>query len=103
MSSSRVVKKIPKTQAYRKEEPPVKVEQNIDLNEEEEIKSVIEAFETFDADKDGHLSVREFVSMLNNYCTHLSKRDIDEIVKESGLDIKGKMNYREFVEFWKKQ
>lgn len=109
-SSQKVVKKIPKTQAFRNEEPeskpnePVsaaKQPQQIDLNDEEETQRVIEAFKAFDVDGDGFVSVREFVSMLNNYATGLTATDIDEIVKESQLDVKGKMDYKEFVDFWK--
>jgi len=108
MSTSKVVKKIPKTQAYRKEEADSKLKESavnqlqaINLEDEEETKRVIEAFKAFDVDGDGFVSVREFVSMLNNYATGLTPTDIDEIVKESKLDVKGKMNYCEFVDFWK--
>ncbi len=109
-SSQKVVKKIPKTQAFRNDEQDsklneselaVKQPEQIDLNDEQEAKNVIEAFKAFDLDGDGFVSVREFVSMLNNYATGLSATDIDEIIKESQLDVKGKMDYKEFVDFWR--
>lgn len=108
-SSSKVAKKIPKTQAFRKEDADSKLNdsvstvnqaQKINLNNEEETKRVVEAFKAFDMDGDGYISVREFVSMLSNYATGLTPTDIDEIVKESKLDVKGKMDYKEFVDFW---
>lgn len=91
----KTAKKVPKPQAYKSE----KDEMNDETNEEEQ---VIEAFKTFDFDGDGFISVREFVSMLNNYASNLSKLDIEDIIKESNLNMKGTMNYKEFVYFWRK-
>ena len=110
MSASRVVKKVPRTQAFRKDEGEAKLDESISeikqsqplaLKTDEETKMVVDAFKSFDVDGDGFVSVREFVSMLNNYATDLTPKDIEEIVKESQLDVKGKMDYKEFVEFWK--
>ena len=91
----KTAKKVPKPQAYKIEKDEI----NDEINEEEQ---VIEAFKSFDFDGDGTISVREFVSMLNNYSSNLSKLDIEDIIKESNLNMKGTMNYRDFVTFWKK-
>jgi len=108
--NTKVVKKIPKTQAFRKEDGDSKLNASVTaVNEkpkqtdldEEEAQRVIQAFKAFDLDGDGSISVREFVSMLNTYATDLTATEIDEIVKESRLDVKGKMDYKEFVKFWR--
>jgi len=107
MNSSKVIKKIPKKQAYTNEnlEPKVNLydgkNQNIQIESQvDETKRIVEAFKTFDIDGDGFVSVREFVTIMSTYAPDLSSKDIDEIVKESGLEDKGKMDYREFVDFW---
>ena len=94
-------KKVPKPQAFRSEGVEENNENNIN-NEINEEQLVIEAFKNFDLDGDGTISVREFVSMLSNYATNLTPYDIDEIIKESKLNSKGTMDYREFVGFWKR-
>jgi Ca2+-binding EF-hand superfamily protein len=100
MNSSKVVKKVPKVTAFRKEENESKsgyssLQKSVvmDTNDSEETNKVIQAFKSFDLDGDGYISVREFVSMLNSYSVDLTPKDIDEIVKVSKLDVKGKMDY----------
>ena len=100
-------KKVPRPQAYRNETSVLNESNisNVDQAQVHEVDNeeavVIEAFKNFDVDGDGFVSVREFVSMMKNYAPNLTPNDVDEIVKESKLDVKGKMDYREFVEFWK--
>ena len=95
-TQNRTAKKIPKPQAFTNDENENK---NTGVNEEEQ---VIEAFKTFDIDGDGTISVREFIAMLKNFSSNLSEYDINDIIKESKVDVKGTMDYREFVDFWRR-
>jgi len=104
----KVVKKIPKNRKEDGSSPlndslisNLNQSQMIDLKDEEEANKVIESFKAFDMDGDGFISVREFIAMLKNFATGLTHQDVDEIVKIAKLDVKGKMDYKEFVDFWR--
>ena len=102
-----MVKKIPKTQAFIKENDQLTSSKSSDKSikdsNQDELKGVIDAFSAFDEDGDGHVSTREFINILIKFSDLLTPKDVHEIVRESNLDVKGKMNYRDFVEFWKDQ
>ena len=77
----------------------VKVRVKTEENEEDEI---IKAFQTFDVDKDDHISNQEFRHILCNIGTdRFTQEECDEIFKEADLDNDGRLNYREFVAFWR--
>ena len=69
-----------------------------DLTDEEE---VIRAFMTFDKDGNGWLSMDEFKHILCNLGDKFTEQECLEIFKEADLDHDGKLQYREFVDFWK--
>ncbi len=101
----KIAKKIPKNKAFVKEDNEKEIEetvknQNQNPPDYEEEERVIEAFKNFDLDGDGSISVREFISMMTNYSTNLNKSDINDIINECKLDVKGSINYRDFVYFW---
>lgn len=64
---------------------------------------ILRAFMEFDKDNSGYISEEEF----RYICTHLAKQlpneMIDEILEISDLSQNGKINYRDFISFWKKQ
>ncbi len=77
----------------------VKVRVKTEENEEDEI---IKAFQTFDVDKDDYISNQEFRHILCNIGTdRFTQDECDEIFKEADLDNDGRLNYREFVAFWR--
>ena len=94
----RTARKVKKPQAYNTEESTENNEEPKELDEEEQI---LEAFKTFDVDKDGTMSIREFTDMLHTCAPDLTKADIDEIIHESKFDKSGHMNYEDFIQFWK--
>ena len=69
-----------------------------EVTEEDE---VIRAFQTFDKDGNGWLSCAEFKHILCNLGDKFTAEEANEIFKEADLDHDGKLDYREFVDFWK--
>jgi calmodulin len=69
-----------------------------EISEEE---AVIRAFQTFDRDGNGWLSCDEFKYILTSLGDKFSEDEVMEIFKEADLNHDGKIEYREFVDFWK--
>jgi calmodulin len=69
-----------------------------EISEEEE---VIRAFETFDRDGSGSISCAEFRYILTSLGDRFSEEEVDEVFKEADLNEDGKLDFREFVDFWK--
>jgi calmodulin len=70
-------------------------------DEEDEIDAVIRAFKTFDRDRNGYLDCREFRYILTRLGDRFTDQEVDEIFKEADLNHDGKIEYEEFVSFWK--
>ena len=68
----------------------------------DEIEAVIRAFKTFDRNNDGFIDLMEFKFILTKLGHKLSDDVVKLIFKESKLPNEGKMDYYEFVNFWKK-
>ena len=64
---------------------------------------IINAFEIFDKNHDGTLSINEFKHILMDLGQKFSEDEVNEIITEIDLDKNGKINYRDFVEFWQEQ
>ena len=69
-----------------------------ELTDEEE---VIRAFQSFDKDGNGWLSNEEFKHILCNLGDKFTEAECNEIFKEADMNNDGKLEYREFVNFWK--
>ena len=69
-----------------------------EIDEEEE---VIRAFMTFDKDGNGWLSCAEFKHILCNLGDKFTEQECQEIFDEADLNHDGRLEYREFVAFWK--
>jgi Ca2+-binding EF-hand superfamily protein len=69
-----------------------------ETSEEDE---VIRAFQTFDKDGNGWLSCAEFKHILTNLGNRFSDEEVQEIFNEADLNHDGKIEYREFVDFWR--
>ena len=64
---------------------------------------IINAFEIFDKNHDGTISINEFKHILMALGQKFSEDEVNEIITEIDLDNNGKINYRDFVEFWQEQ
>ena len=64
---------------------------------------IINAFEIFDKNHDGTISINEFKHILMDLGQKFSEDEVNEIITEIDLDNNGKINYRDFVEFWQEQ
>ena len=64
---------------------------------------IINAFEIFDRNHDGTISINEFKHILMDLGQKLSEDEVEEIFQDIDFNEDGKINYREFVEFWQQQ
>ena len=105
-SSTRVVKKIPKTSGNKRlnesstttELDVSQVEQDSSNLSEQE---VLKAFRFFDKNKKGYLTCREYVNILLGFTDKFNFKDVEDILKESNLDISGNIDYKKFYDLWK--
>lgn len=64
---------------------------------------VIGAFQVFDRNHNGVLSLSEFKHILMDLGQKFSEEEVNELFKESDLNKDGNLDYREFVTFWQEQ
>lgn len=64
---------------------------------------IIGAFQVFDKNHNGVLSLSEFKHILMDLGQKFTEEEVNEIFNESDLNKDGNLNYREFVEFWQEQ
>ena len=64
---------------------------------------IINAFQIFDRNHDGTISINEFKHILMDLGQKLSEKEVEEIFQDIDFNEDGKINYREFVEFWQQQ
>eukprot|EP00092_Neocalanus_flemingeri_P041455 GFUD01045141.1.p1 GENE.GFUD01045141.1~~GFUD01045141.1.p1 ORF type:complete len:148 (+),score=67.57 GFUD01045141.1:62-505(+) len=66
-------------------------------NEVDEEAELREAFNIFDRDMDGFISIKELKQVTSMLGTVLTKEEIDEFMAEADVDGNGKLDYDEFV------
>lgn len=64
---------------------------------------LIEAFEIFDDEKRGYITMEEFRSVMTTLGEKLSHSDVDEMVTMTGIGKNGKVKYKEFVKLLTKE
>ena len=64
---------------------------------------IIGAFQVFDKNHNGVLSLSEFKHILMDLGQKFTEEEVNEIFDESDLNKDGNLDYREFVEFWQEQ
>ena len=62
---------------------------------------VTKAFQTFDRDSSGTISKKEFKLVLRKIGSNLGDADIEQIFKDTDINHDGKIDYKEFVKYWK--
>ncbi|KAH6558451.1 hypothetical protein KP509_1Z063000 [Ceratopteris richardii] len=65
-----------------------------DTDSEEELK---EAFKVFDKERNGFISAAELRHVMTNLGEKLTDEEVDEMVREAGIDPEGQVNYNDFV------
>ena len=65
-----------------------------DTDTEEEL---VEAFKVFDRDGNGLISAAELRHVMTNLGEKLTDEEVDEMIREAGVDGDGHINYEEFV------
>ena len=63
--------------------------------------AVIQAFKTFDPKDTGFIDLKEFKYILSALGMKLNDETVQLIFNESSLKDKGKLNYYDFVKYWK--
>uniref|UniRef100_A0A0B6Y689 EF-hand domain-containing protein n=1 Tax=Arion vulgaris TaxID=1028688 RepID=A0A0B6Y689_9EUPU len=58
---------------------------------------LLEAFQVFDRDGRGFISVSELRHLMTHLGEKLSNDDVDEMIKEADINGTGQVNYKEFV------
>ena len=58
---------------------------------------LIEAFKVFDRDGNGLISAAELRHVMTNLGEKLTGEEVDEMIREAGVDGDGPINYEEFV------
>ncbi|XP_063717122.1 uncharacterized protein LOC134844393 [Symsagittifera roscoffensis] len=59
--------------------------------------TVRQAFQLFDQDDDGFITVSELYRMMANLGEHLNMEDVKQMVRDADFDGDGKINYDDFV------
>lgn len=70
---------------------------------EDKIQEFKEAFEIFDQDKNGYISVNELREILNNLGQNPNDKELDEIINEADSDGDGNIDFKEFLCFMAKR
>jgi calmodulin len=70
--------------------------------EEDDDEMIIRAFKEFDKDKKGYITCEEFKYILKVYCQGFTDKQIEDIFNASDLNKDGKLDYKEYIQFWKK-
>ena len=68
---------------------------------DEQCDEVKEAFEYFDYNKDGRISMEEFKYILNKLGEEFNEKEIKEIFDTMDADEDGYLDYNEFIKTWK--
>jgi calmodulin len=72
------------------------------INEPDSPDDLVEAFKIFDADNDGFITKKELKHILTSMGQKLTDEDAERIILEADINRDGKIDYREFVEYFAK-
>lgn len=64
---------------------------------EKQINELREAFEIFDRDQDGYLTIKELAEIMRNLGNAPSEGEIQDMIAEVDIDGNGSINFQEFI------
>ena len=67
------------------------------------VDEIITAFQYFDRDHNGYISISELKYILSSLGEKMSKNEVKEIFDNCDLNKDGKIDYKEFTKFWAQQ
>lgn len=69
---------------------------------EDDDDEVLRAFKSFDKDQNGYITNNEFRYILTKLGERFTDQEVDTLFRECDLNDDGRLNYEEFIEFWRK-
>lgn len=78
------------------------MEKKIVIEGEDDDDAILKAFKSFDKDQNGYITNSEFRYILTQLGEKFTDQEVDTLFKECDLDDDGKLEYAEFIEFWRK-
>ena len=79
------------------------MEKQVTEVEDEDEDIVLKAFKSFDRDQTGYITNAEFRYILTKLGERFTDSEVDTLFKECDLDENGKLDYKEFIAFWRRQ
>ena len=67
------------------------------------VDEIITAFQYFDRDHNGYISIKEMKYILTSLGEKMSENEVKEIFDNCDLNKDGKIDYKEFTKFWAEQ
>lgn len=69
---------------------------------EDDDDEVLRAFKSFDKDQNGYITNNEFRYILTKLGERFTDQEVDTLFRECDLNDDGRLDYEEFIEFWRK-
>lgn len=72
------------------------------VEDDDDEDEVLRAFKSFDKDQNGYITNTEFRYILTKLGESFTDQEVDTLFRECDLNDDGRLDYEEFIEFWRK-